>query len=314
MRSEVEHLTEGERRELGRVVEILFAEFQDAVALGTQAHKKQGRILKVILYGSRARGEGVNDPAGGYVSDIDLLVVVNYERLTDMVEYWSKAEDHLMREQTISHKLTAPVSLIVHSLADVNAQLKRGRPFFMDILRDGIALYEAPGHPFVQPQPLAPAEALKEAQTFFDEWFPSAGRFLQYGRDGIERGWPKEAAFNFHQATERLLHCTLLVLTLYSGRSHKLNFLRSQAEQLDGRLIAVWPRASRFEQRCFELLRRAYVDARYSPHYKITAEELNWLGERVEVLRDVVRTVCEERLSDLAKAAGSAGGKSVEGC
>jgi hypothetical protein len=34
----------------------------------------------------------------------------------------------------------------------------------------------------------------------------------------------------------------------------------------------------------------------------------------VEVLRDVVRTVCEERLSDLAKAAGSAGGKSVEGC
>jgi hypothetical protein len=38
-----------------------------------------------------------------------------------------------------------------------------------------------------------------------------------------------------------------------------------------------------------------YVNARYSPHYKITAEELTWVGERVAVLRDLVRAVCEER-------------------
>jgi hypothetical protein len=59
--------------------------------------------------------------------------------------------------------------LIVHSLADVNGQLQRGRPFFMDIVRDGIALYETPGHPFVQPEPLAPAEVLTEAEGFFEE-------------------------------------------------------------------------------------------------------------------------------------------------
>jgi len=70
----------------------------------------------------------------------------------------------------------------------------------------------------------------------------------------------------------------LLVLTLWSPKSHKLNFLRSQAEQLDARLVEAWPRGTKFEQRCFELLRRAYVDARYSPHYKISAEELAWLG------------------------------------
>ena len=314
MGMELEHLAEGERRELDRALEILFAEFQDAVAMGTQPHKKLGRILKVILYGSRARGEGVDDPIGGYVSDIDLLVVVNHERLTDMVEYWAKAEDALMREQTISHKLTAPVSLIVHSIADVNAQLKRGRPFFMDILRDGITLYDLPGHPFVQPQPLAPAEALKEAQGYFDEWFPSAEYAVTLAGYSVADGQPKYAAFMLHQAVERLCHCVMLVATLYSPKSHRLNFLRSQAEQLDGRLIAAWPRVSRFEQRCFELLRRAYVDARYSPHYKITAEELTWLGERVEVLRDLVRTVCEERLADLAKAAGWIDGKSIESC
>jgi len=299
MKTGLEHLPPTKRRELELVVEILFAEFQDATVLGTQAHKRLGRILKVILYGSRARGEGVDDPIGGYVSDIDLLVVVNHERLTDVVEYWAKAEDHLMREQTISHRLSAPVSLIVHSLADVNGQLQRGRPFFMDIVRDGIALYEAPGHPFVQPEPLAPAEVLKEAEGFFDEWFPSAETFLRHANEGMSWGRPKETAFLLHQATERAYHCVLLVLTLYSPKSHKLNFLRSQAEQLDARLAAAWPRGTKVEQRCFELLRRAYIDARYSPHYKITAEELAWLGERVAALLGLVKTVCEERLDRL---------------
>jgi hypothetical protein len=57
---------------------------------------------------------------------------------------------------------------------------------------------------------------------------------------------------------------------------HKLNFFRSQAERLAPALIPAWARDNRFEQRCWELLRRAYVDAGYSPHYKISDEELAW--------------------------------------
>ena len=43
---------------------------------------------------------------------------------------------------------------------------------------------------------------------------------------------PKKSAFNFHQAAERPYHCALLTLTLYSPKSRKLTFRRSQAEQL----------------------------------------------------------------------------------
>jgi len=299
MKSSLEHLPESKRRELARVVEILFAEFQDAIVLGTQPHKRMGRILKVVLYGSYARGDWVSDPVGGYVSDYDLLVVVNHDRLTDMVEYWSKAEEHLLQEQTIAHRLTAPVSLIVHSFNDVNLQLKRGRPFFIDLIRDGIALYDAPGHEFDPPKQLEPAEALREAQGYFDEWFPSAAGFADTARYAAEQGRSKEAAFQLHQATERFYHCALLVMTLYSPKSHKLNFLRSHAEQLDMRLAEAWPRGTKFEQRSFELLRRAYVDARYSPHYKISTEELAWLGERVTGLQGLVKVVCEARLATL---------------
>ena len=85
MKTDLDHLPDRKRRDLARIVEILFAEFEDALALSTQKWKKQGRILKVILYGSYARGDWVADPKGGYYSDYDVLVVVSDERLTDPV-------------------------------------------------------------------------------------------------------------------------------------------------------------------------------------------------------------------------------------
>jgi len=212
-------------------------------------------------------------------------------------EFWAKADDHLTRAVTIEKSISAPVNFIVHDLADVNEQLRHGRPFFVDIARDGIALYELEGSEFEQPRPLTRAKRQAEAQRYFDEWFTSAANFRMSADFMVEKGAPKEAAFMQHQATERFYHCVLLVLTLYSPKSHKLNFLRSQAESHDARLIPVWPRDTKFGQRCFELLRRAYVDARYSPHYKITAEELAWVGERLDVLQALVREICEERLA-----------------
>ncbi|WP_372784609.1 HEPN domain-containing protein [Phenylobacterium sp.] len=297
MKTSLDHLPDGKRRELSRVVEILFAEFEDALKGRNAPHRKAGRILKIILFGSYARGDWVDDPKGGYKSDYDLLVVVNHPELTDLPDYWGKADDHLLRAYQIAHELTAPANFIVHDLADVNKQLKRGRPFFIDIVRDGVVLYEAPDHPFEHPEPLSAAEAAVEAQGYFDDWNGKALSALKVARFAIGENEFKDAAFLLHQATERLYHCLLLVLTLYSPKSHKLNFLRSQAERLAPLTIAAWPGDTRFEQRAWELLRRAYVDARYSKHYKISLEELAWLVARVAVLQQTVSNICDEHLA-----------------
>jgi predicted transcriptional regulator len=66
-------------------------------------------------------------------------------------------------------------------------------------------------------------------------------------------------------------------------------------------LIEAWPRATKAEQRCFELLRQAYVNARYSPQYTITREQLEWLAARLERLQSLVRDACEQRLTVLAE-------------
>lgn len=303
MKSGLDHLPEGKRRELALVVEVLREEFARAIALRTQPKFRNGKLLKVILFGSYARGDWVEDPVGRYFSDYDLLVVVNHDELTDVPEFWLKAEQRLTRLLGDSRELRTPVSPIYHSLDDVNEKLRLGRYFFMDIVREGISIFEEPGHPFVEPQPLSAEQALKQTREYFEEWIESAERFLHYGEEGVSRGWSKEAAFQFHQATERLYHCLFLVRTLYSPKTHNLNRLREQAEDLEPTLKEVWPTGTKFEKRCYELLRAAYVKARYSRHYKITVEELTWLSGRVRTLRDLVRHACEHRIETLAQAA-----------
>ena len=91
--------------------------------------------------------------------------------------------------------------------------------------------------------------------------------------------------------------------TLYSPKTHNLNQLRQLAEAIEPRLKEVWPRATKFERRCYELLRDAYVKARYSRHYRISDEQLAWLAQRVELLQNIVRELCEARISELAEAA-----------
>jgi hypothetical protein len=55
----------------------------------------------------------------------------------------------------------------------------------------------------------------------------------------------------------------------------------------------------------FEKLKEAYVKARYSRHYRISAEELAWLGTCVEELGRVVQTICEERIQMLERSAAA---------
>jgi hypothetical protein len=92
-------------------------------------------------------------------------------------------------------------------------------------------------------------------------------------------------------------------MTLYSSKTHRLNLLRDRAEELDSRLIGIWPRTNKFERVGFDLIRRAYVEARYSPSYEISDAHLDWLEQRVLALQEAVEAVCRERIETLRQAA-----------
>ncbi|WP_432769940.1 MAG: HEPN domain-containing protein [Sphingopyxis sp.] len=304
MRTDLDHLPPSKQRELERVKQIIFEEFEDALALGTMNWKKKGRIDKIILYGSYARGGWVDEPhtAKGYRSDFDLLIIVNDKRLTEKVDYWLKLDDRLTRELAIDKTLHTPVNFIVHTIQEVNDGLAHGRYFFIDVAKDGIALFEFDDKELHQPKPKTPEQALAMAREYFDEWFPAAMKRFDGARYYREQGHLKDAAFDTHQAAERLYHCVLLVSTFYTPHVHNLGFLRTQAERIDMRLVEAWPRELKADRARFEKLKEAYVKARYSKHYRITEEELLWLAGRVEELSRAVHAICSERIAKLEEA------------
>lgn len=304
MRTDLDHLPANKQRELERIVEVIFEEFRAATESAT-GRRKGARILKVILFGSYARGDWVDAPlsANRYKSDYDILIIVSQKELTDRAVYWAKAEERLIRAYTIEKTLQTPVNFIVHSLHEVNDGLAHGRVFFIEVAKDGVALYEADGSELVTPKPKTPVQALDAAKEYFGEYIPAAGYSLERARNSLADKQHKYAAFDLHQATERLYQGLLLTLTFYTPYNHNIAFLRSLAEGLDRRLFGIWPDSNRRERAMFQKLKEAYTKARYSKHYRISEEELVWLGERVEELGRVVHQVCADRIAALEDAA-----------
>ncbi|MES1972862.1 MAG: HEPN domain-containing protein [Pseudomonadota bacterium] len=305
MRRDLDHLPAVQQAELERAVATLMRDFEAAISGATQPWKRNGKVLKIILFGSYSRNDWVDEPENGYQSDFDLLVIVNHADLTDIADYWYVAEDRIQRDPTIDRQ----VNIIVHSLDEVNNALRRGEYFWTDIARDGIALYELPQHALASPAALTPTDAYELATGYFDRTRRAMDRWLKLAAVSLEADdgdpdWGNTAAFNLHQATETAYACYLLTQTLYFPRSHNIKFLRSLAEDKEPQLVEAWPRATKQERRRFELLKRAYVEARYSPNYTIEMSDLEALAQSVRTLRTIVEVVCLDRLEILKKEAG----------
>lgn len=304
MRTDVDHLPVTQQDELARVRQILMDEFAVAIAGATQPWKKNGKIQKIVLFGSYSRGDWVDEAANGYQSDFDILVIVSHKDLTDVAEYWYVAEDKIQRDERIAR----PVNIIVHTLDEVNQGLSRGEYFWVDIARDGIALYELPGVVLATPKPLTAADAFELASKYFegklgdiDVWLETASSHQNRTDDPTR--YRRHAAFNLHQAAETAYTCFLLVRTHYVPRSHNLKFLRSLAEDKEPRLVASWPRATKLDRRRFESAKRAYVEARYSASYEIGSDDLEAITTAVRSLRDAVEAVSREWLEELREKA-----------
>ena len=300
MKADLDHLPEKQQAELARIRTTLLAEFDASIAGGTQTWRKHGKILKIILFGSYARNDWVDEPENGYLSDFDLLVIVSNEKLTDIADYWYVAEDKILHDPTIGRT----VNIIVHDLAEVNRAIGRGEYFWTDIVRDGVVLYDLPGHPLAVPKPMTTAEALKSAEAYFSAKqadislrLADAATHLERSRESVAvRRW---TAFLLHQAVEAAYIAVLLVHTLYFPRSHNIKFLRSLAEDVDKSLVSAWPRETKLERRRFETLKRAYVEARYSDQYDVGEADLALLQQAAQDLSELVNASAERRMGAL---------------
>ena len=92
----------------------------------------------------------------------------------------------------------------------------------------------------------------------------------------------------------------VLTFARYKPKTHDIERLDRQASNLHADFFTVFPRASDQQKRCFDLLRKAYIEARYKPDYAITKDELEYLAARVRKLQELSKTVCEEKIAGMA--------------
>ena len=305
MRSDLDHLPASRKAEImDFVLPTILATFEDAHSRSVTGWKKKGRIHKIVLYGSFARGNWVYEPhtKKAYSSDYDLLVMVNRKQVVENVEYWAALEGQFI-EAHFARQLRSLPSLIIHTRQEVHSALVEGRYFFQDVVKEGIMLYDADDVPFPKVRPKDAAGELAMAREYFSEWFPTACEFYDDFQSNFKKARLAKSAFELHQCVEHLYHTALTVLTFYTPRNHNIRALRDMVDQLDRRFVHVWPRDFRWQSAAFNVLRDAYVKARYAKRgYKITREQLEWLGEIARDLSQVVQSVCEERIAKLQLA------------
>jgi len=255
-------------------------------------------IEMVILFGSYARGKWVEDvytekgTTYEYKSDYDLLIILsknghaNSDTLTQSI---SARLNEL--------KLKTPVHPIYHGIEFVNHELREGSYFFGDIKKEGVQLFTTNRYQLENKRDMSPTETQAKAQKDFDKWFNSADDFFRIAKSELGIGKYSIAAFQLHQAAERYYGAIQLVFTGYKPKTHNLEDLGNLAKTCDMEFSKVFPQASPDEIRRFDLLKRAYVDARYSDDYVITKEDLVYLSERVQVLRKMTEEICNKKIA-----------------
>ena len=291
MNKNLDHLPASRQENLAHIVDVLRDEFEQVTGFAT-GKKKHGRILKIVLFGSHATGKWVNDPAHGYVSDYDILVIVNKRELVEEYKIWHIAEDR------IALRVRQPLNILIHTLDEVNDALVKGQYFFTDIKREGIVLYEGDKRELAEVGNLTSEEYKNIAKNHYKQWFNSAGDFYKTYKYHLSESMHKLAAFDLHQTAERYYACILLVITNYKPNTHNLTQLNSLSISQNESIAEVFPQESKIQRRRFQLLKNAYVDARYSEHYKISQEELVWLAERVKHLQQLTEMLCQKKIAN----------------
>ena len=93
----------------------------------------------------------------------------------------------------------------------------------------------------------------------------------------------------------------LLVLTGYKPKSHDIKELLRLCASQKNEFLTVFPTGDAEQKICFELLQKAYIEARYHKDYVITEAQLQYLIGEVEKLKMISEKVCQKRIAQLCE-------------
>ncbi len=258
----------------------------------------------IILFGSYARNKYVVydekyefGKVQFYVSDYDILVVtsgisdgVAGKTLDNIeVQYYNKAKDPDRQP---------PVQFITTDIKKLNKELNEGRYFYTQIKQEGVIIYDSGNHKLARRRKLNFEEIKQQAEEYFNEKYNYANDFLETAKFNYDREKYKLASFLLHQACENYFYAIRLVYTQQNSKQHNLTKLLNSVKKYSDEFVKVFPQDTPEEKRLFELIKAAYVNGRYDPDFVVTKEDIDALVPKVDLLRDITKRICEERIEE----------------
>lgn len=244
-------------------IEFLPAHKQQEIQILVELICEKHQVEMIILFGSYARGDWVEElyeegPLFKYQSDYDVFIVTATPQLAAKIEGDNQLWDQLNR------RIKTPVTIIAHDIDFFNRRLRKGQYFFSDIKKEGICLFNSELFQLAEEKELSLKGKQNLAKEDFNYYFVKAEKLKAGFQFYFDRTDYNEAAFLLHQTTENLYSAILLVLTRYKPSTHDLKKLASRVASIEQIFLKVFPQGAEEERHRFELLRKAYVDARYN--------------------------------------------------
>lgn len=268
----------------------------------TKVLEKLPDAQMIILYGSYARGDYVEFDRRiefgiptTFMSDYDILVITHgvsdvvTDRKLENVSKWYRDE----------FPGSTPVQFIHDDIAKVNKDLSDGRFFYNDVKKEGIMLYNSENFKLERRRKLRFDEIKEQAEEYYRKNYKRAELFFTDARNNYTIDEYVHSSFHLHQACENLLKAVSLTYTLYSPKQHDLEALLDAVKKysLDG-FFNVFPRQTKRERRLFDLLKAAYIEARYNPKFVVTQKDIEELTPTVEKLLALGKQLCEQRIEE----------------
>ena len=292
MKTSINYLPERKREDLRRIVKCVLELLPDCEM--------------IILYGSYARNTYVDyDQRIEYgvrtcfMSDYDILVVTATRFQNFAINnILNKAIDNYYKGKNPYESTT--IQFINESIDDLNKAILKNRYFYTDIKREGIMLYDSGRHKLARRRKLNFQEIKELAEEYYDDKYGRGDSFLKQANYAYMDHDFRMASFDLHQACENYYKSLILTFTLYSPKEHSLIELSAKAKTHSLDSSKAFPRDTQEEKRLFDLLQNAYIQARYNKLFRVTKEDIEALIPKVELLRDITRQSCEERIRTYA--------------
>lgn len=266
----------------------------------------------IILYGSYARGNYVEYDQRiefgiptYFMSDFDILVITRNEcKSYGINRQLEKVEDRYYQYKGMGkYAFTTHIHFIDETIKDFNKAITKCRYFYTDIKKEGILLYDSGNCKLARRRKLNFSEIGELAQEYYTAKFKIATSFMRSVCHAYDDEDFNIAAFFLHQACENLYHTIILTYTLYTYKLHDLEELIKAAKTHSLEITKVFPRDTEEEKRLFNLLLKAYIEARYNKYYVATKEDIEALIPRVELLAAITKEVCDNRIKEYASRA-----------